>query len=247
MKYTVVVAEDEELLLENLVQKIQKADPDFQVIGTAQTGEQALELVRKLSPDVVVTDIRMPVMDGITLLSRVREELPFTKFIVISGFSDFEYAKKAINLQVSDYLIKPVDPDELKEALGKIKKDLHIAGNDYDKIFNANAASLTPQQLASLLKDFMIKNFSNDINLNAIADHLNYSPSYLTKIFFNVYGCTPSKYLNNLRMNHAQHLLKHEPGLSVKQIGEICGYHDQGYFSRAFKKHTGKSPLEFRL
>ena len=74
----------------------------------------------------------------------------------------------------------------------------------------------------------------------------NYSPSYLTKIFCQVYGCTPSKYLITLRMSHAQRLLVHEPGLSVKQIGEMCGYHDQGYFSRIFKKHTGKSPLEFR-
>ena len=64
MKYTVVVAEDEELLLNNLVQKIQKADPDFQVTGTAQTGEQAFALVEKLTPDLVITDIRMPVMDG---------------------------------------------------------------------------------------------------------------------------------------------------------------------------------------
>ena len=66
MKYTVIVAEDEELLLNNLVQKIQKADPDFQVAGTAQTGDQALALIEQLSPDLVVTDIRMPVMDGIT-------------------------------------------------------------------------------------------------------------------------------------------------------------------------------------
>ena len=73
MTYTVIVAEDEELLLTNLVQKIQKADPDFQVAGTAQTGDQALALIEKLSPDLVVTDIRMPVMDGITLLTKVRE------------------------------------------------------------------------------------------------------------------------------------------------------------------------------
>ena len=246
MKYTVIVAEDEELLLNNLVQKIQKADPDFQVAGTAQTGDQALALIEQLSPDLVVTDIRMPVMDGITLLSRVREQFPFTKFIITSGFSDFEYARKAITLKVSDYLLKPVDPDELKEALTKIKKEFQIAGNDYEKIFNAQAAALTPSQIADLLKDFIVNNYSEDINLNLIADNLNYSPSYLTKIFCQVYDCTPSRYLINLRMSHAQRLLLHEPGLSIKQIGEMCGYHDQGYFSRIFKKYTGKSPLEFR-
>lgn len=188
----------------------------------------------------------MPVMDGITLLSRVREQFPFTKFIITSGFSDFEYARKAITLKVSDYLLKPVDPDELKEALTKIKKEFQIAGNDYEEIFNAQTAALTPSQIADLLKDFIVNNYSEDINLNLIADNLNYSPSYLTKIFCQVYDCTPSRYLINLRMSHAQRLLLHEPGLSIKQIGEMCGYHDQGYFSRIFKKYTGKSPLEFR-
>ena len=188
----------------------------------------------------------MPVMDGITLLTKVREQFPFTKFIITSGFSDFEYAKKAITLKVSDYLLKPVDSEELKEALSKIKQEFQIARNDYEEVFNARTAAMTPTQIATLLKDFIVKNYSEDINLNLIADNMNYSPSYLTKIFCQVYGCTPSKYLITLRMSHAQRLLVHEPGLSVKQIGEMCGYHDQGYFSRIFKKHTGKSPLEFR-
>ena len=104
--------------------------------GTAQTGDQALALVEKLSPDLVITDIRMPVMDGITLLTKVREQFPFTKFIITSGFSDFEYAKKAITLKVSDYLLKPVDSEELKEALSKIKQEFQIAGNDYEEVFN---------------------------------------------------------------------------------------------------------------
>ena len=120
MKYTVIVAEDEELLLTNLVQKIQKADPDFQVAGTAQTGDQALALVEKFSPDLVVTDIRMPVMDGITLLTKIREQFPFTKFIITSGFSDFEYAKKAITLKVSDYLLKPITKNAFIERLEEI-------------------------------------------------------------------------------------------------------------------------------
>ena len=126
MNYTVIVAEDEELLLNNLVHKIEKADPDFQVIGTAQTGAQALSLVEQMSPDVVFTDIKMPVMDGITLLTRIRDQFPFTKFVITSGFSDFEYAKKAITLKVSDYLLKPVDPDELQNVLLKIKQELQI-------------------------------------------------------------------------------------------------------------------------
>ena len=246
MKYTVVVAEDEELLLNNLVQKIQKADPDFQVTGTAQTGEQAFALVEKLTPDLVITDIRMPVMDGMALLTKVRSQFPFTKFIITSGFSDFEYAKKAITLKVSDYLLKPVDPDELHDALQKIKHEFQIAKKDYEAVFNAGTASMTPSQIASVLRDFIIKNYSDDINLNLIADNMNYSPGYLTKIFCQAYDCTPTKYLTNLRMHHAQELLLNEPSLSVRQIGEMCGYHDQGYFSRIFKKHTGKSPLEYR-
>ena len=135
MKYTVIVAEDEELLLNNLVQKIQKADPDFQVAGTAQTGDQALALIEQLSPDLVVTDIRMPVMDGITLLSRVREQFPFTKFIITSGFSDFEYARKAIHLGVSDYLLKPIVPktleDILHSCLEQQKAKIHLLQKEY--------------------------------------------------------------------------------------------------------------------
>lgn len=246
MNFTVVVAEDEELLLNNLVQKIGKADSDFQVIGTAQTGDQALSLVEKLNPDLLITDIRMPVMDGIALLTRVRSQFPITKFIITSGFSDFEYAKKAINLKVSDYLLKPIDIEELRGALQKIKQEFQIAKNDYESVFNAGTAAMTPSQIASILKDFIVKNYGEDINLNLIADNMNYSSSYLTKIFCQAYDCTPTKYLTNLRISHAQKLLLHEPSLSVKQIGELCGYHDQGYFSRIFKKHTGKSPLEYR-
>lgn len=246
MNYTVIVAEDEELLLNNLVHKIEKADPDFQVIGTAQTGAQALSLVEQMSPDVVFTDIKMPVMDGITLLTRIRDQFPFTKFVITSGFSDFKYAKKAITLKVSDYLLKPVDPDELQNVLLKIKQELQIKRDDYETVFAPGASCMSPGQIAELLKNFMVQNYAEDINLNLIAGTMNYSPSYLTKIFCQVYDCTPTKYLINLRMSHAQKLLIHETSLSVKQIGEMCGYHDQGYFSRIFKKHTGKSPLEYK-
>lgn len=246
MKYSVIVAEDEELLLNNLVQKIERADSDFQVVGTAQTGVQAYALIEELNPEVLITDIRMPVMDGIALIAKVREHFPLIKCIITSGFSDFEYARSAITLSVSDYLLKPIDSEELSDILGKIKREFQIAQNSFEGIFSPATTRQTPTQIAELLKEYILSNYTSEINLNLIASSMNYSSSYLTKIFCQVYDCTPSKYIINLRINKACQLLLHNPELSIRQIGEAVGYHDQAYFSRIFKKHTGKSPFEYR-
>ena len=195
-KWRVLIVDDE-FRIGRLIKKLIHWDEfALECVDVVDNGGTAFEIIQSdRCPDVVITDIRMPVMDGITLLTKVREQFPFTKFIITSGFSDFEYAKKAITLKVSDYLLKPVDSEELKEALSKIKQEFQIAGNDYEEVFNARTAAMTPTQIATLLKDFIVKNYSEDINLNLIADNMNYSPSYLTKIFCQVYGCTPSKYL----------------------------------------------------
>lgn len=246
MKYSVIIAEDEELLLHSLAKKIDNMEVNFEVVGKAQTGVQAYEFVKKLSPDLVITDIRMPEMDGITLLQKIRDNYPLVDFMITSGYSDFEYAKSAIHLQVTEYLLKPVDPDELLNALLKLKSKYEIQQNSFADIFNSSISYNTTMQIASTLKDYLIKNYNQDINFNLIANSMNYSPSYLTKIFCQYYGCSPSKYLISLRIQRAQHLLLHNPNLSIKQIGESIGYEDQGYFSRIFKKQTGQSPLEFR-
>ena len=103
-KYSVIIAEDEILLLDHLAEKIEQCAPDFEVAGKAQTGDEAYRLVKEYSPDLLITDIRMPVMNGIELLEKVYNHCPLTKFIIISGYSDFEYAQSAIRLKVSEYL-----------------------------------------------------------------------------------------------------------------------------------------------
>lgn len=246
MNYKVIIAEDEELLLHNLEQKIHGLEVGFEVVGKAQTGEQAFELVQQLNPDLVITDIRMPIMDGITLLKKIRENYPLTDFIITSGFSDFEYTKTAIHLEVTEYLLKPVDPDELKAALLKLKCKYTLQQSTFEDIFNSETTRNTPAQIANILKEYLVRNYTEDINLNLIANNMNYSSSYLTKIFYKQFNCSPSKYLISLRMQKAQQILLHNPELSVKQIGESVGYHDQGYFSRIFKKQVGVSPLEYR-
>ena len=245
-QYTVVIAEDEELLLTNLVKKIEALDIGFTVAGQAQTGVQAYDLIKERTPDLLITDIRMPLMDGLALIRTVKEHFPLTQYIITSGFSDFEYARTAISLGVADYLLKPVDPEDLKKALEKIKTRLHDEQRSYETIFNPAATRNSPAAIAELLKNYIVENYRVDINLNLIARNMNYSSSYLTKIFCQQYDYTPSKYLINLRIQKAQQLLSHHPEYSIRQVGEAVGYEDQGYFSRIFKKQTGLSPFEYR-
>lgn len=244
--YTVIVAEDEELLLNNLIQKITDTSLGFAIVGSAQTGADAYELCKAHTPDLLVTDIKMPVLSGIELIEKVKNHYPHTKFIITSGFSDFEYAKRAIHYQVSDYLLKPIDPDELISALKNVKNQLEITKKEYADIFNPEMTRNTPDAIAKALKEYLIHNFAKDINLNLIATNMNYSSSYLTKIFQQAYDTTPLKYITSIRITRAKHYLTHNPELSIRQIGELVGYPDQSYFSRIFKKQTGVSPFDFR-
>lgn len=131
--YKVLAVEDEPKILRNVIKKIEASDTGFQVVGSAANGEAALELVKKLKPDVLVTDIRMPKMDGLELIRLVKEIEPDIQVIILSGYDEFEYARRAIRLGVSDYLLKPVEPDLLREILSDIKTRLDMAANQRQK------------------------------------------------------------------------------------------------------------------
>ena len=121
--YKILIAEDESEMRNLLVKYINKK-PDMEVIGSAVNGREALELVRQTRPDIVITDIFMPVMNGLEFLTAATEENLPLKAVIISGYDTFEYAKKAISLGVSDYLLKPFDPTELDHVLNKMTEEL---------------------------------------------------------------------------------------------------------------------------
>ncbi len=244
--YSVIVAEDETLLLDNLIGKINRLNIGFEVVGKAQTGIQAFNLIEELNPDLLITDIKMPVMDGLTLIEKVNNLYPFTKFVITSGFSDFEYAKKAIQFQVSEYLLKPVDEEELKIALTKIKHSFESERSVDCEIFNHDLAYSESEDIAEVLRAYLVQNYNTELNLSSIASNMNYSSSYLTKIFQERYETSPNKFIISMRICKAKEFLTHSPELTVSQIGEIVGYEDQGYFSRIFKKYCGLSPTAYR-
>lgn len=118
--FRVVVVEDELPILDNLVEKLAALDLPVQVVGTATDGEQGLELIKTLSPHILITDIRMPVLDGLAMLEQARKLHPTLRTVIISGYSDFEYAQKAIQQDVTAYLLKPISATELASTMGTL-------------------------------------------------------------------------------------------------------------------------------
>jgi YesN/AraC family two-component response regulator len=243
----VVVAEDEELILNDIIKKIQQIDPVFMVVGAAQNGKQALEMVEECSPDLLLTDIRMPVIDGLELLKNISLNYPYIKTIIVSGYSEFEYAKHAIKYGVTDYLLKPLEPEELRKALTKIRISLEAEACFLNnKIAKNVPGDKSPDEIAAMVIQFIKENFTHNINLNSLAENFNFNASYLSKLFKKYYDETPVRYLANLRIHEAKHLLRSRPELDIKSVGELVGYSDPFYFSRIFKHITGKSPSEYR-
>lgn len=122
--YRIILVDDEEEVRKSIIKKIDWKSAGFQVVGDAENGQEALEKIEMLEPDVVLTDIRMPYMDGLTLSERIRQKYPSIKLVIFSGFDDFDYAKQAIKLNVIEYILKPVNVEEMTAILKKIKKTL---------------------------------------------------------------------------------------------------------------------------
>lgn len=122
--YKIMLVDDEEEVRKSIIRKIDWEEAGFEVIGDAENGEDALERIEQIEPDVVLTDIKMPYMDGLTLAEKIRQLYPSIKIVIFSGFDEFDYAQRAIKLNVIEYILKPVNVEELTAILKKIKKNL---------------------------------------------------------------------------------------------------------------------------
>lgn len=122
--YRIMLVDDEEEVRKAMIRKMDWERLGFTVVGDAENGEEALEKLEQLEPDVVMTDIRMPYMDGLTLTARIRDKYPSVKILIFSGYDDFEYAQQAIKLNVTEYILKPVNGEELAEILKRIRVSL---------------------------------------------------------------------------------------------------------------------------
>lgn len=243
-QYRVFVVEDENLIAKNIAKNIESANQSFKVAGIFSNGEDALAAIAEQPPEVVFTDISMPVMSGLELASKIHESFGHVKIVIITGYSDFEYVKEALHYDVEDYLLKPVNTEELSNVLYKLKL-LFTDISDPHSLTGDNERDLTPEEIVLLVKEYVQKNYAKELDLNIIAQNLGFSSSYLTKIFNKIENITPSKYIRNYRMQVAKQLLG-DNNMTISQIASGVGYNDPFHFSKSFKQTFGISPTEFR-
>ena len=122
--YRIILVDDEEEVRKGIIKKINWETLGFEVVGDAENGQDALEKIEQLEPDVIMTDIRMPYMDGLELIAKIRQKYPSMKVLIFSGYDDFEYAQQAIKLNVTEYILKPVNVEELTEILTRVRENL---------------------------------------------------------------------------------------------------------------------------
>lgn len=239
-KFRVIVADDEALIGRNIARNIEKANEAFEVVKIAFDGLEALELTAQLLPDVVFSDIKMPEMDGIELIRRISIEFPEIRTVVISGYNDFEYARDALRHQAVDYLLKPINPNDLQATLCRLEQQLL---SKHQELLPRRDHS--PAEVAEYIMAYLRQNYAQDVDFASIAAQYGFSSAYLSKIFKDYANISPGKYLIDQRMRVAKKLLR-DTDFPVKIIAEQVGYPDPLHFSKSFKSATGQSPAQYR-
>lgn len=250
--YKVMIVEDEPPLQRSLANIIETQNSEFKVISTAFNGQVALDLLKEDLPDVVFTDIRMPVMDGLNLMSHLSEKHPDIIIVVLSGYQEFDYARKSLQYGAFDYILKPVSKPEITCILSKISamienKKLHNSSRKAALIenFEEEEKSKAPSIVLQIEK-YLKENISEPITNTVLSDRFGLVPSYLSKLFKDYKGISPAEYLTNLRIEKAKKMLESQPGILCKEISIQVGYSDPLYFSRLFKKETGVWPSDYK-
>lgn len=238
--YKVLVVEDEKIIRQGINVLIRDLTNGFLVAGEASDGKRALEILHHSTPDVLITDIRMPEMDGISLIDKARTLYPNLYIIIISGYDDFEYAKKAILNGVHNYLLKPINRAEFMKTMESVEQELNQ--NSFDQLGNVHQSD---HPIISKISMYIVKNLDQEVSLETIAEIVNLHPSYFSQWFKEETGINFSEFVTTIRMNKAKQLLR-DTELKVYEIAQLSGYQSEKHFMKIFKKNTKKTPSEYR-
>jgi YesN/AraC family two-component response regulator len=243
--YLMLVVEDEPAIREGVLGTLKKwgeKQPDIWQFIAAASGPEGLEIARSRPVDFMICDIRLPGMSGIDMLDQLRREHCDTPAILLTGYAEFEYARKALSLGVVNYLLKPVDQVQLIEAVEAALEKEKIGSRRSREAESAVRRNETIRNALALIAERLK---DPDFTLKELADRVHLHPNYLSTLFREVTGMTFSDYLTRQRLNMAKRLLLCTDK-KIYTIAEETGFSTARYFIKVFRDFEGVTPKEFR-
>ncbi|MGN1092666.1 MAG: helix-turn-helix domain-containing protein [Monoglobaceae bacterium] len=236
----VLLVDDEIMIREGFKRLFDWEAHGCEVVGEASDGMEALAQIDVLLPDIVIMDINIPIMNGLKVIEISRTKHPQIAYIVVSGYDDFSYCRKALQLQITDYILKPVNYEEFGSCIDNLKISIYESGA------NTQADSeKREERVISSITRYMQEHLSEEISLSVLAEEFHLNPQYISQLFKNEIGVGFLAYLTNIRIEKAKKLLL-STSLSVTEISERTGYGDYRVFTKVFKKTEGITPSQFR-
>lgn len=253
----ILLIDDEKIIRDGLQAMISRMPGLAFEIGQAGDGEEALRAAEGMEPDVLLLDVRMPNMDGLAFLERYRAGGGRGKVLILSGYGEFDYAKKAIQYGAFDYLLKPVQRSVLFAALKRAVEALEEEqdrqprsdGPQEERAEGQGVSAEAPEKAVrktiTLARQYIGEHYKEALTLGDIAEYVEMNPSYFSVLFKKEMGVSFTAYLNDIRLREAMRLLRDSRN-RVYEVALAVGFQDEKYFSKVFKKRVGQSPRDYR-
>ena len=257
-----LIADDEKLEREALAELVQRRFEREVVLEVAENGRKAADTAVLWGADLILMDIEMPGMSGLDAARAVLAQRPSCRVIFVTAYSLFQYAHEAVHLGACDYLLKPVDPDELEASVRRAMRqieterkleELAAARPQPEQTETEEEAEDAPEEgensqtalVMAHVRRYLEDNYMFDLSLDSVGEILHISPAYLSAQFKKYQKMNFLDCLTELRINAAKELLA-DPFRSSAEVASMVGYEDASYFARAFKKRTGMTPTQYR-
>lgn len=239
-KLKVLLVDDEIIIREGFQKLFDWEAHDCQVIGEAADGLEALGKIDALTPDLVIMDINIPIMSGLKVIQLTRAKHPEIDFIIVSGYDDFSYCRQALRLQITDYLLKPVNYAEFGSCIDALK-----ISRFRRKIGAAREPDAQEERTITGITRYLQEHMAEDVSLGVLAEEFHLNPQYISQLFKSEVGVGFLAYLTGIRMERAKKLLL-TSDLPVGEVAQQAGYGDYRVFTKVFKKNEGLTPSQYR-
>ena len=239
-KLRVLLVDDEIMIREGFKRLFDWEAHECEVVGEAADGMEALAQIDALHPDIVIMDINIPIMSGLKVIQVSRIKHPKIAYVIVSGYDDFSYCQQALRLQITDYILKPVDYEEFGICIDNLKISLYE-----QRMEEEHEPKEQGERVIIGITRYLQEHLEEEVSLSVLAEEFHLNPQYISQLFKNEIGVGFLAYLTNIRMEKAKKLLL-STSLSVAEVAEQSGYGDYRVFTKAFKKAEGITPSQYR-